>query len=276
MTYATLMVCLQLDRSNAGLLEIAGSLAQRFDAGVIGIATCPPPQSMFNTVYVPADLIELDREEINKRIENAEAEFRTALGARVKNIRWRPMMMFGPLSECVATEARNADLVLANVDRGASSFDPSRDVNVGDLVMQVGRPVLVVPAALDKLRMERAIVGWNDTRESRRAIVDALPFLEQAAHVTVAEIADGSELAEVRLRLEDVVEWLKRHGVAARCIAAPSSGDDASRLNAIVEEQGADLIVGAAYGHSRLREWVFGGVTKDLLLNADVCSLVSH
>jgi len=124
--------------------------------------------------------------------------------------------------------------------------------------------------------VERAIVGWNDTRESRRAIVDALPFLEQAAHVTVAEIADGSELAEVRLRLEDVVEWLKRHGVAARCIAAPSSGDDASRLNAIVEEQGADLIVGAAYGHSRLREWVFGGVTKDLLLNADVCSLVSH
>jgi nucleotide-binding universal stress UspA family protein len=76
--------------------------------------------------------------------------------------------------------------------------------------------------------------------------------------------------------LEEVAGWLGRHGVKAEGRASLSTGEDADRLYAIAKEQGADVVVAGAYGHSRLREWVLGGVTRDLLLRADICALVSH
>jgi nucleotide-binding universal stress UspA family protein len=90
------------------------------------------------------------------------------------------------------------------------------------------------------------------------------------------EIATEDDRAEARVRLDDVVGWLRRHGIAADAIVARSTGNDTETLTAVAKEQGADVIVAGAYGHSRLREWVLGGVTRDLLLRANSCSLVSH
>ena len=94
--------------------------------------------------------------------------------------------------------------------------------------------------------------------------------------MTVVEMAAEDELPAACARLKDVIGWLKRHGVVAESIASPSSIDDANVLYAIAHDRGADVIVAGAYGHSRLREWVLGGVTRDLLLSANRCSLVSH
>lgn len=276
MTYATLMVHLQLGQSNAGLLRIAGDLADRFQASVIGIAAGYPIQIVYGDGYIPGDLIEQDLQEIEKGIKLAESEFRTALGTRVANLEWRSATTIGSMSNYLADEARSADLVITRVNGQASMFDASGSTNVGDLVMQIGRPVLVVPASADTLKLERAIIGWKDTREARRAVLDALPLLKKAAHVTVVEIAAEQELPAARMRLQDVVGWLTRHAVAAEYVATPSIRDDATRLTAIAHERSVDLIVAGAYGHSRLREWVLGGVTRDLLLRADQCSLVSH
>jgi nucleotide-binding universal stress UspA family protein len=136
------------------------------------------------------------------------------------------------------------------------------------LVMQVGRPVLIVPATADKLKLEQVIIAWKDTRETQRAAFNAVPLLKTAAHVTVVEISTDEELAAARTQIEDV-GWLKWHGVWQRSHASPSIGDDASSLNAIAREKGADVIVAGAYGHSRMREWILGGVTRDLLLRAE-------
>jgi nucleotide-binding universal stress UspA family protein len=274
-TYATLMVHLQLGQSNAGLLRIAGDLAERFQAAVIGIAACQPMQ-IYGEGYVPADIIDQDREEIDKEMKAAEAEFRAALGSRIGDLAWRATVAFTSLADYLAQEARCADLLVTGVDRNASLFDASRHVAMGDLVMQIGRPVLVVPAAASKLAFDRIVLGWKDTRETRRAACDALPLLKRAGHVAVVAIAPPEEMTAARAQLEDVVGWLARHGVAAEALASPSTGDDAAELNEIADEQGADLIVAGAYGHSRLREWVLGGVTRDLLLRADRSSLVSH
>ena len=75
-----------------------------------------------------------------------------------------------------------------------------------------------------------------------------------------------------------IEESLLMHGgyLKADPLALPTTGDDAAQLNFIADQQGADLLVGGAYGHSRFREWVLGGVTRDLLTRADRCSLVSH
>nr|WP_218625778.1 universal stress protein [Bradyrhizobium sp. dw_411] len=269
------MVHLEPGRTNAGLLKIAGDLAERFDARVIGIAACRPMQFDYSEGYVPADLIEQDRNLLEKEIKVAEAEFRKVLQARIKNIEWRSAVTFGALTEYIAREARSADLVVTGPGFGAR-LDAARFVNIGDLVMQVGRPVLVVPEAADELKLERVVIGWKDTRETRRALFDALPLLKRAAHVAVVEICAEEDIAAARTRVEDVVGWLKWHGVVADSHASPSTGDDASLLHAIAQEQGANMVVAGAYGHSRVREWVLGGMTRDLLLSGKNFSLLSH
>jgi len=278
MTYQTLMVKLELGRSNAGLLRIAADLTDRCYANMIGIAACQPLREVISNEgdsFIAADVIDLDREQIDPEMRTAEAEFRAALEGHAKAIEWRSAVTFGSLSGYLALQARCTDLVITGV---ASSgwLDTSRYWDTTDLIMQAGRPVLIVPHAADKLRLERIVVGWKDTREAKRAVLDALPLLKWATHVAVVEIAPESDLASARARLADVVEWLKRHGVAATPIAARSNGADAAELNEIVQRQGADLIVAGAYGHNRVREWALGGVTRDLLLCADRCSLVSH
>ncbi|MGA3000950.1 MAG: universal stress protein [Acetobacteraceae bacterium] len=276
MTYRTLMAHLELGHSNANLLGIAGDLAQRFDAGVIGIAMCQPMQIIYSEGYVPADIIVQDREQRDKEVATAEAEFRDVLQARVGRLEWRSAVTPDPLADHLAREARSADLIITGVDHNASMFDHSRHVNIGDVVMHVGRPILVVPAAASGVGFDSVMVGWKDTRETRRAIADALPFLQKAAQVAVVEIVAEQELETARERLDDVVRWLGCHGVTAEPVARTSSGEDAHQLHAIALERNAGVIVAGAYGHSRVREWVLGGVTRDLLLRAGRCALVAH
>ena len=276
MTYATLMVHLELGRPNAGLLRVAGDLAERFNASVTGIAVCQPMRVIYSEGYVPNDLIAKDRAERETELATAEAEFSESPCGRAGHREWRGAITEEPLFDYLCHEARSADLVVTGVDRNASFLDNTRHLDIGDFVMHVGRPVLIVPAVPDQHKFDRVLVGWKDTRETRRAIPDALPFLKLAAHVVVVEITGEPELAEARPRLDDVLQWLARHGVAAEAVAAPSTGEDAHQLHALALEHRADVIVAGAYGHSRLREWVLGGVTRDLLLRAGRCSLVSH
>ncbi len=276
MTYASLMVHLDLGAPNAGLLRVAADLAERFKAQVIGIAACQPMPITYGDGYMSADVIEQDRAESEKETEKAEAEFRAALHGRVAGLQWRSAISYMALADYVAGQARAADLLITGPDRKAPSLDSSRQVNIGNLVMRIGRPVLIVPPDADTLDLASVVVGWKESRETRRAVMDALPLLQQAGRVAVVEVAADEDLVDACHRLQDVVAWLKCHGVAAEAVAAPSVGNDATRLDAIAREHGAGLLVAGAYGHNRLREWVLGGVTRDLLLRPDRCSLVSH
>ena len=273
--YARLMVHLELGRSNAGRLRVAADIAQRFRAEVVGIAACRPMNMTFSDGYVPAEIIDQDRERIEKETTEAETEFRSSLQGRVTKVEWRSVVTFSSLSDYITCEARSADLVVTGVTPGRF-LDNSRTVNLGDLIMQLGRPILMVPPAPDILKLDRVVVGWKDTREARRAVSDALPVLKAAAQVTVVEIAGEDELAAARSHVEDVVDWLERHGVRAKALTLTSTGNDSTQLNAIAHERGANLIVAGAYGHSRLREWALGGVTRALLGSASRCSLLSH
>lgn len=275
MTYASLMVHLELGRTNAGLLQITGELAELFKAGVIGIAARQPMQMVYGDGYVSGDVYEQDQIEIAKEMKAAEAEFRALLGQRAKALEWRSTKSYGLLADYLAAQARSADLVITGVATG-DMFDSSRAVNTGDLIMQAGRPVLIVPTAATTLKLAHVLIGWKDTREARRAASDALPLLKQAIAVSVVEIAPEGDLDAAHKHVADVVHWLKRHHIEAQGSAQLSTGDDATALYALGQDKGVDVIVAGAYGHSRLREWVLGGVTRDLLLSANRCSFVSH
>jgi nucleotide-binding universal stress UspA family protein len=136
--------------------------------------------------------------------------------------------------------------------------------------------VLVAAEGTDKIDLTSVVVAWKETREARRAIEDALPFLQLAETVTVVEVAAAKEVTEASNRTEDVADWLARHGIAASARTIPSTGNDSLQLSTAAAELGAGLIVGGAYGHARVREWILGGVTREVLLRPAHCSLVSH
>ena len=273
MNGATLMVHLELGHKNTGLLTMAADLAKRLGAGVVGIALCQPMRILYSDGYVPGDIFEQDRQQIADEMDAAQAEFRGVFGPGAA---WRETVTGLSLAAQLAKETRCADLVVTGVDRTESVFDTSRHVDIGDLVMQAGRPCLIVPAGVETLALNHVVVAWKDSAEARRAVSDALPLLSLAGRVTVVEITAEAELDDGRVRVQDVVGWLGRHGIEATAVVTASAGEDAVRLDAIAGELGADLLVAGAYGHSRVREWVLGGVTRDLLLRARRASLVSH
>jgi hypothetical protein len=117
-TYAALMVHLEPGRSNTGLLKIAGNLAVRLQADVIGITACQHMQIIQGDGHIPAALLEADRNEIEKEIADAETEFRDVLGAKVRSLEWRSRASFESLSDYLAEEMRCADIVITRPASG--------------------------------------------------------------------------------------------------------------------------------------------------------------
>nr|WP_294529851.1 universal stress protein [uncultured Rhodopila sp.] len=276
MTYSTVMVNLELGCSNAGVMAAAGDLAERFGSSVVGITACRRmPVSAMDGEYVPDEWVGHDCGQHACEVRTAEAEFRDSLHGRAKTISWRSKMISEPLADYLGDEARCADIVVTAASADTPS-DLTRRVNPGDLLLAMGRPVLVVPSAAVPLNLDRAVVAWKESRQARRAVADALPLLQKASHVAVATIAAAEMFATARSCVADVVGWLKQHGVKAVPVIAKPNGDDATQLQRIARDHDAGVIVAGAFGHSRLREWALGGVTRHLLLRGQGCALLSH
>jgi len=276
MTYKSLMVHLGLKGDNQGVLAIAADMADRFGAKVTGIAACQPIQAIFNEGFAAPEVILQDRKEIAQELSAAEAQFRTALAGHTSELEWRSSITYGPLADYIAEEARSSDLIITTKDVGPSFLNENRRVSLGDLAMRAGRPVLVVPNGIKSLSLRHVFVGWKETREARRAVADAIPLLQTAGRATVVEIAPEYRHAVAQTHLEDVSKWLKRHNVDTANRTVSASGDEAAFLHAFLLDHHCDLLVAGAYGHNRMKEWVFGGVTQDVLLDPSFCVLLSH
>ena len=266
---------MRMDRSNAGLLAVATDLARRFSAAVVGVAARQASMNSAIAAIGPAGPPDRDLDQFRERAAVVEAEFRSAL-SEVEDLQWRSQMTAGPPSRHVAADARGVDLIVAAAEPGERVFPSSLEIDVSDLLMRVGRPVLIAPSGATGLKLARALVCWKDSREARRAVVDALPILKVCKSVDVVELVDEREIEAARSRLADVGDWFGRHCVETNCLASPLSGTEAGHLAAIAKDSDVDLIVAGAFGRSRMREWAFGGVTRDLLLKAERCSLISH
>jgi nucleotide-binding universal stress UspA family protein len=277
MTLATVMVSLAFDASNDARLEVAGQLAERFDAGIIGVAAAQfSPPLYFTTGQMAQDLIEQGQASIRERLAELEVQFRDAINNRAKYVEWRSALDFP--SRFVLQEARCADIVVTGGLSPAFS-DAFALASPKDLVMQTGRPLLIVPDRVNWLDSRTVLVAWKDTTEARRAIADALPLLRQANNIVIAELpeADG-ERSAAEARVGDVVTWLARHGLiaSARVPERSEGADTTQQLDDIANDLGAGLIVAGAYGHSRFRELVLGGMTQHLVTQSARCVLLSH
>lgn len=250
-------------------VRLAARLAQQGGALLIGaIARLPAPLVEVyagGAAMISAGLMDVADDITKDAFKAAEAEFRNALTGFSLETEWRTAIDFP--AGAIAEMAAAADIVVIGPTSSADTFD------AGDLIMRVGRPVLVVPTDKDQLNAENVLVSWKNTREARRALSDALPFLREAKQVTLLHVGERTEDDPATA---DAVALLARHGIKVAVETTSGKASAAEEIGAIAGRKQCGLIVLGAYGHSRLREWAFGGVTRELLKTSPIPCLFSH
>jgi nucleotide-binding universal stress UspA family protein len=283
MSLASIMVHVGADAGAQARVEIARRLAARFEARLIGIAGQAPPAAVSGDIVgetddprAGGDIVEGDEVEQPDTaaivswltgLENAfRAEAELPAGVTFRRAVEQPTTF-------IVREARAADLVILG---RAAAFDiADRAVDPATVLMHSGRPLLVVPDGVGTLSAKRVVIGWKDTREARRALHDALPLLKRTDEVIIASVEEPYHSPVDPRTLDDVAAYLDWHGVGATITRRPD-GNVGEVLGTIAGEKGADLIIAGGYGHSRLSERVFGGVTQQLLWSSPLCCLLSH
>lgn len=274
MTYNTIIVQLDLNTAATPRLTFALDLARRFEADLIGFAAAEPhifvPRD--ESGLVAAEMLRQRTEEIEERLKALKEEFLSVAGDG-ERVSWRGDL--GNPTQLLAMHARAADLIVTGTPSELAQDDRTT-VDAGTLILSAGRPVLFAAEALPPLLAQKVLIAWKDAREARRAVADAMPFLKNAREVYVVTIAEGDQKA-ARQSAADVVRFLMRHGAKAVSDVLGIGGANREEvISEIAREKGADLVVSGGYGHSRLREWAFGGMTRSLLADGSLHRLISN
>ncbi|MDN2579571.1 universal stress protein [Aquibium sp. ELW1220] len=273
MSYRSILVQIDIDGATEPRIRFAKEIARRFDAALIGYCAAQPHPAVapMDGAIVAGELIRRETEEIQARLDEIARVF-----AEMAGIDSSFRGMVGDPTRSLTELARLADLIVAGPRDEHQGRDGYRAVDLGALILSAGRPVLVTTRNQAALKGDRLLVAWKDTREARRAVVDSLPFLKTAHEVNVVTVEEDDR-AHARESLADVVAFLAAHGVKARseCLM-PADEEFGDTLSTTAFEMGADLVVSGGYGHSRLREWAFGGVTRRLIEASSTNRLFSN
>jgi nucleotide-binding universal stress UspA family protein len=274
MTIAAILVHVHAAPETRGRLECAAALARRFDATLIGVGAqmIPPLAVDYGPYSLQGDWYEVVGKAVQDDLTRAHAAFDAASVDLKKPTIWESGIQLP--AAALACASRAADLIVAGAAPGWRE-NLYADAAVGELVVTSGRPVLVAASTRPTSIGERIVLAWKDTREARRALSDAMPFFERAKEVLVLEVCSKDEVADAELRTADVVSALVRRGIAARASVVPG-GDAGKEILRQADAFDAGLVVAGGYGHNRLGEWVFGGVTRDLIGQHTHHVLLSH
>lgn len=263
-------------------LDVAARLATQCGAHLTGVHVIDIPSANYfygaAMPFVPTnpeEIVGRMRADATEAATPIEAAFRDCMRRNGLQGEWR--LVEGSPAAMVALHARYADLTVVGQP---NSYEPQdNDAITVTTVMTSGRPVLAIPFAGDFPTLgERVLVAWNASREAARAVNDALPLIAAAKQVTVLAINPRRGIGgQGDVPAADIALHLTRHGVkaeAAHTVAKDIS--DGEALLSYAADIGADLIVSGAYGHSRARELVFGGVTRTLIAEMTAPVLLSH
>jgi len=271
MSYKSILVHFDIDRPVEPLAKAAAGLARRFGARLIGFsaAAVPPPVALPEGIAYDGSLWAVEQSEIEKRFAALKEEFASIVGGG--NGEWRQSV--SDPTRTLATTARVADLVLLAAPSATAGRDVYRAADAGSLVLQAGRPILVVAEGASEVALKKVVIAWKDTREARRAVADAAPILAAADEVVVASV-DREPDQWLRESVADVAAFAAAHGAKVKTEVIRSR-DDVIGLAEFISGARPDVVVSGAYGHSRLREWAFGGVTRSLLGDGSISRLMA-
>lgn len=278
MGYKTILVHLSDKHRAEAVLTPAIELASRFGSHLVGVhiySSMPaPPIPIPFAAQVLGGIAAGAQEDA----DTIAATFvrRTARGAFVSE--WHLLKVpHVDLASVVMDRGRASDLIVAGQADPDWDLAPLLDFPER-LALEGGRPVLVIPHASQGRPVGRnVVIAWKPTRESARAVFDALPLLKAAESVHILEIKEKSDRAAALTPDTSIAAALGRHGIKPTIHS--SVGTDSSVGDEIlsrVADLGGDLLVMGAYGHSRMRELVFGGATRSIARHMTVPTLFSH
>jgi nucleotide-binding universal stress UspA family protein len=276
MSYKTIQLCLNETHRLKQLLKAGCELGTKFKAHVSGLYVIPSI-----SVYPAGGFSELPilNEENQKFFKSKQAEVKTEFESAMKNegLAFDYRLVESALVSVGHEQTDNghsADLIVTSAIESKGLIGTDVDA-VEQLVMGSGRPVLVLPHTGDiRFDWNEALIGWNDSRESARAVFDAIPYLQKFRQVRVVSVDEDSRGKVPGALLAEV---LSRHGLNVEVSTAMSDGLGVGEaLRCAADDYGSSVIVMGAYGHSRMREFVFGGATLHMLRNVTIPTLFSH
>jgi nucleotide-binding universal stress UspA family protein len=277
MVYKDILVpVMALERDQAALRS-AAALARKFDAKASALVVSVNLGSSYAVKQQPLSAVLEDIALGSRSHAGQERERIEAWLARAPHeFELRNLSIEAAAGEDqVVAHARVSDLV---VTARPLLHDPARHALVEDVLFKSGRPVLLVPETWRRESWQTIVVGWNAKAEAVRAVTGALPLLQAARRVIVATVdASPSAAGHSAIPGHEIAAHLARHGVNIEVHNVDGLGR--SHAKALTDEAvatDADLMVLGAYGHSRAREFVLGGVTRELLTGSDVPLLMAH
>lgn len=279
MSYKSLVVHLDGDSRCADRIGVAAQLALDFDAHLAGVYLLHQPEvpSAIRAELGADFLLERYQQWRGAQIDLVKTQFEAQTArAGVSAAEFR--LAENQAEEVISLHARYADLLILSQDGPTDDISMVTRGFAGRSMLSSGRPTLIVPAAgVFSSIGKRILVPWNASREAARAVADALPLLQRAEKVTVLAVNPGASGGHGQQPDADIAVFLARHGVKVE-----ASDDDAGGVSvgewllSRAYDLEADLIVMGGYGHSRLREMAFGGVTRTILAEMTVPVLMSH
>jgi len=256
--------------------RVALDLAERLEAHVTGLALAMEPLAPgFLASPIPAEFVVEAIEAAEKGARESADRFAAKAAAIGVAAEARTATVYSGGTPLVVREAQLSDLIIVGQEH-PDQPEPMRTALIEALLFDAGAPLLVIPyhwtAAVN---FKRVMIGWDGSSTSARAVHAALPVLAMAEHIDIVIVAGAKSWHGEPGA--DVATYLARHGLdVAVSTVAKEAGDIASTLASHAAEASADLMVLGAYGHNRFREFIIGGVTRDVLAGMSVPTLMSH
>jgi nucleotide-binding universal stress UspA family protein len=255
-------------------LAYAAGVAKKLDAHLTGLQVNVLPGILSYTDPSGSFVLQELIANANKQADAVGERLSQALSATGLRTELRRLDLFPEaVAPTLATQARVADLFIGTRPYG----DPAKSEHIEEAVLfRAGRACIFLPPNVTSdASFDRVVIAWKDTREAARAVAEAMPLIRMASEVDVILVSEGDG-SSGSTDAADIGRHLARHGVSAEIRTAQGQPDVASALLREARASRADLLVMGGYGHSRLRELVLGGATRDVLANAPIPVFMAH
>lgn len=267
----TILVPIGHDKGAEARVDLAIELANKYDAHVKALHVLTPAADMFKTTPVEAYTAEAF-DQYERDLEAEAEKYKQKYTSQLKSggVRYDWCQQQGDMLTFLNLHSRTADLTILTQKSG--SMDDIMSV-MHDFIIESGLPVIIIPEEGAKGDYKNVLVAWDGGEQSAKATHDALDILKEAEKVTVLSIAEDDKKL---IPEADICVKLARHGVNAEALTLGKNGPIGQAILNTAANVDADLIVSGAWGHRRLRELIFGGVTKELLSNQKHSIYLSH